>query len=122
MSPGLIGRCTQILFIKQARNSYKCTVMSPGLTGRCTQILFIKQARSSYKCTVMSPGLTGSSETCQRLITGILEGLLFENVLTYIDEMLIFSKSYSEHLQDRVNRLWDANLQDIESTAYGMPI
>ena len=70
--------------------------------------------RGSYKCTVMPPGLTGSPATLQRLITGVLEGLLFENVLTYIDEILIFGKSYSEHLQDIekvFNRLRDANLK-----------
>ena len=62
----------------------------------------------------MPPGLTGSPATFHRLITGVLGGLLLENVLTYIDEILIFSKSYSEHLQDIekiFNRLRDANLQ-----------
>ena len=70
--------------------------------------------RCSYKCTVMPPGLTGNPETFHHLITEvILRGLLLENVLTYIDEILIFSKSYSEHVQDIekvFNRLRDSHL------------
>ena len=62
----------------------------------------------------MLPGLIGRSATFQHLITGVLGGLLFENVLSYIVELLICSKSYSEHLHDIekvFNLLGDANLK-----------
>ena len=70
--------------------------------------------RDSYTYTVMSPELTESTTTFQRHIIRVLEGLLLENVLTYINEILIFSKYYTEHLQDIemvFKCLRDANLK-----------
>ena len=48
------------------------------------------------------------------LITGVLGGLLLENILAYIDAILLFSQYYFEYLQDMekvFNWLRDANLK-----------
>ena len=44
-------------------------------------------------------GLTGSPATFQHLIIRVLHGILWKYVLCYIDDVVIFSSTFEEHLQ-----------------------
>jgi hypothetical protein len=52
-----------------------------------------------YEFNVMPFGLTGAPGLFQRLMENVLKGLQFENCLIYLDDVVIFSSSFNEHLQ-----------------------
>jgi hypothetical protein len=52
-----------------------------------------------YEFNVMSFGLTGAQGLFQRLMDNALKGLQFEICLIYLDDVVIFSFSFNEHLQ-----------------------
>ena len=52
-----------------------------------------------YEFNVMSFGLTGAPGLFQRLMENVLKGLQFEICLIYLDDVVIFSSSFNEHLQ-----------------------
>ena len=54
----------------------------------------------SYEWLVMPFGLTNAPATFQGLMTEVLEGLIDKCCLCYLDDVLVFSRSYEEHLQD----------------------
>ena len=59
-------------------------------------------------------GLTNSGGSFQRLMGHILRGLVYRFALTYIDDIIIFSKSVDEnliHLEEVFRRLREANLK-----------
>jgi len=64
--------------------------------------------------TRMPMGLTNSPATMQRAMTKIMTGLLHKGVQVFVDDILIYSKTWEEHialLTDVVNRLRANNLQ-----------
>lgn len=52
-----------------------------------------------YQFKVMPMGLTNAPATCQRLMEMVLRGLPWKTCLVYLDDVLIYSRSFSEHLQ-----------------------
>ena len=44
-------------------------------------------------------GLTGAPATLQRLMNGVMSDFLFNFLLVYLDDLLIFSESFDDHLQ-----------------------
>lgn len=52
-----------------------------------------------YHFTVMPMGLTNAPATCQRLMEMVLRGLPWKTCLVYLDDVLIYSRSFAEHLQ-----------------------
>lgn len=52
-----------------------------------------------YHFKVMPMGLTNAPATCQRLMEMVLRGLPWKTCLVYLDDVLIYSHSFSEHLQ-----------------------
>lgn len=52
-----------------------------------------------YHFKVMPMGLTNAPATCQRLMEMVLRGLPWKTCLVYLDDVLIYSRSFSEHLQ-----------------------
>ena len=52
-----------------------------------------------YHFKVMPMGLTNAPATCQRLMEMVLRGLPWKTCLVYLDELLIYSRSFREHLQ-----------------------
>jgi len=50
-----------------------------------------------YHFKVMSVGITNAPATCQRLT--MLRGLPWKTCLVYLDDVLIYRRSFSEHLQ-----------------------
>lgn len=52
-----------------------------------------------YHFKVMPMGLTNAPATCQRLMEMVLRGLPWRTCLVYLDDVLIYSRSFSEHLQ-----------------------
>ena len=67
-----------------------------------------------YEYNVMSFGLTNAPPTFQRLMQRILHGLDWKICLVYIDDVIIFSKTFEEHLSRLAavfDRLREANLK-----------
>ena len=59
-------------------------------------------------------GLTNSPATCQRLVEVVLAGLTWEFCMVYIDDIVVFSRSSSDHisqLRQVFERLEKANLR-----------
>src|SRR6266498_4452064 len=52
-----------------------------------------------YEYNVMPFGLKGASATFQRFMTKILELYLYEFVMVYLDDIIIFSQTMDEHFQ-----------------------
>ncbi|XP_053212264.1 uncharacterized protein LOC128395805 [Panonychus citri] len=51
-----------------------------------------------FEFVVMPFGLTCAPATFQRLMDGVISGLKYNCVLVYIDDVIIFSKTFEEHL------------------------
>ena len=52
-----------------------------------------------FEYKVMPMGLTNACATFQRLMNTVLDGLIGECCLVYLDDIIIYSKSIDEHLQ-----------------------
>ena len=67
-----------------------------------------------FEFLVMPFGLTAAPATFQRLMDTVLKGLLWKNVMVYLDDIIIYSKSWRDHIQaldDVFRRLRAANLK-----------
>lgn len=67
-----------------------------------------------FEFNVLPFGLCNSADTFQRLMTHILGGLEWSLCLVYIDDLIIFSRTLDEHLEQLVRvfqRLRDANVR-----------
>ncbi len=66
-----------------------------------------------FECTVMPFGLTNAPATFQRLMDIVLAGLKWQCCLVYLDDIIIYSSTFEQHLQDLQKvfaALTDANL------------
>ena len=59
-----------------------------------------------FEYLVTGMGLTGAPATFQRLMAKMLGNLLYTNCLAYLDDVVIFSKTFDEHLED-VRQVFD---------------
>lgn len=67
-----------------------------------------------YEWKRMPFGLTNSPILFQTLMSNVLRGLNWKSVLVYVDDILIFSRSFDEHLTHLAqvfDRLKEANLK-----------
>ncbi len=67
-----------------------------------------------YQFKTMPFGLANAPATFQRLMDLVISGLKWKKVMVYLDDIVIFSKNFNEHLLDLeevFNRLRDANLK-----------
>ena len=67
-----------------------------------------------FEFIVVPFGLTAAPTTFQRLMDTVLKGVLWKNVLVYLDDIIIYSKSWRDHVQaldDVFRRLRAANLK-----------
>jgi len=78
-----------------------------------------------YQYNVMPFGLCNAPATFQRLMALVFSGMMGETCLAYLDEFIIFSKTFDEHLQklERVfERLQSSNLKlKAEKCAFCQP-
>ena len=59
-------------------------------------------------------GVKNGPPTCQRLMESVLRGLLWESCLIYVDDIIIFSNTFEQHLvhlREVFQRLKDANMK-----------
>ncbi|GJP58462.1 hypothetical protein CLOP_g25715 [Closterium sp. NIES-67] len=54
----------------------------------------------SYEYTVMPFGLTNAPSTFQLTMNGVFRDLLNKCVIVYLDDILIISKTWEQHLKD----------------------
>lgn len=67
-----------------------------------------------YEWKTMPFGLTNSPISFQTLMSNVLRGLNWKSVLVYVNDILIFSRSFDEHLQHLAqvfDRFKNANLK-----------
>jgi len=53
-----------------------------------------------YEYNVMPFGLTNAPATFQRLMDSVFAGLKWKSVLVYMDDVLVFSRDFKDHLKD----------------------
>ena len=66
-----------------------------------------------FQFNVMSFGLTNAPTTFQRYMDAVLAGLKWNTLLVYIDDILVFSPTFEDHVKDVenvFNRLLEANI------------
>ena len=82
---------------------------------------FTIPGRGQYQFKVSCFGSTGAPSSFSKLMDTVLRGL--KNVVSYIDDILVYSKGHSEHLRDLENcflRLKEHNLKiSIEKSIFG---
>ena len=61
--------------------------------------------KGHFEFNVMPFGLTNAPATFQRLMECVLAGLTGEQCLIYIDDIIVFSSTFQEHL-DRLERVF----------------
>ena len=66
------------------------------LTSRAKEISAFVMAEGLYLCNVLQFGMKNAPATFQRLMNGVTDGMSF--VVTYIDDVVVFSNSWEEHL------------------------
>lgn len=59
-----------------------------------------------YEFNVMSFGLTNAPATFQRSLNSVLKGLTFKQCLVYLDDIIVYSSNFTEHLQ-RLNNIFE---------------
>lgn len=73
-----------------------------------------------FKFNVMTFGLTEAPSLFQRLMENVLKRLQFEICLTYLDDVVIFSSTFEEHLERLrcvFDRFWGMDLSLNEASA-----
>ena len=69
-----------------------------------------------YEFDVMPFGLTNAPSTFQRLMEAVLAGLSWEECLIYLDDIIVFSSSFKEHML-RLERVdWEIECSRFEDT------
>ncbi len=71
-------------------------------------------ARGQFRFKVLPFGLCNASSTFQRIMDQILRGLLHKNCLVYLDDIIIYSETFEDHLvhlRQVFERLRKANLK-----------
>ena len=73
-----------------------------------------------WQFTVMAFGLCNAPATFERLMEKVLRGLSYNICLVYLDDIIVHSKTFSDHLhnlQQVFDRLVDANLNSVLQSA-----
>ena len=69
--------------------------------------------RGKYEFNVTPYGLTNAGASYQRMIDMCLSGLKFDRILAYMDDVVIFSRTFAEHMVELdaiFDKLLDANI------------
>ena len=69
---------------------------------------------SPYEFTKMPMGLKSAPMTFQRVMELALQGLQWQSCLIYLDDVVIFSKTFDEHIERLstvLDRIWTAGLK-----------
>ena len=64
-----------------------------------------------FEYTRMPMGLSSAPATFQRLIQSTMSDFLFQFLLVYLDDLLVYSKTFDEHLDRLLQRIIDASLK-----------
>ena len=81
------------------------------LSRRAKEVSVFVTPQGLFQCRVMPFGMRNAPATFQRLMTDVIAGL--DNVVVYIDDILVFSNTWSDHLaymRDLFDRLTKAGL------------
>ncbi|CAI5474821.1 unnamed protein product [Closterium sp. Yama58-4] len=74
-------------------------------TDDCPKTAF-RTRYGSYEYTVMPLGLTNAPSTFQLTMNGVFRDMLDKKVIVYLDDILVYSKTREQHLQDLEEVFW----------------
>ena len=57
----------------------------------------------NYQYCRMVMGLNNSAQTWQRLLTKVLSEMLFKSAIVYLDDILILSHNFNDHINHLIN-------------------
>ena len=84
------------------------------LTGKTSEMCAFSTRKGHFQYTKLPMGLCGSGMTFQKMVTLLLSGMLHSEVLAYLDDCILFSKTSQQHmsiLEEVLRRFGEANLK-----------
>ena len=84
------------------------------LTGKTSEMCAFSTRKGHFQYTKLPMGLRGSGMTFQKMVTLLLSGMLHSEVLAYLDDCILFSKTIQQHigiLEEVLRRFGEANLK-----------
>ena len=84
------------------------------LEGKTSEMCAFSTRKGHFQYTKLPMGLRGSGMTFQKMVTLLLSGMLHSEVLAYLDDCVLFSKTIMQHmeiLEEVLRRFGDANLK-----------
>lgn len=62
--------------------------------------------RALYQFNVMTMGLVNAPPTFQHLMQLVLQGLSWKTCLVYLDDIIVYSDNFSDHLEQDAHQLF----------------
>ena len=84
------------------------------LEGKTSEMCAFSTRKGHYQYEKLPMGLRGSGMTFQRMVTLIFSGMLHTEILAYLDDCILFSKTICKHmeiLEEVLKRFGEANLK-----------
>lgn len=84
------------------------------LEKKASEMCAFSTRKGHFQYTKLPMGLRGSGMTFQKMVTLLLSGMLHTEVLAYLDDCIMFSKTVQQHmgiLEEVLRRFGDANLK-----------
>ena len=84
------------------------------LEGKTSEMCAFSTRKGHYQYAKLPMGLRGSGMTFQKMVTLLFSGMLHTEILAYLDDCILFSKTVSKHmsiLEEVLKRFGDANLK-----------
>ena len=84
------------------------------LEGKTSEMCAFSTRKGHFQYAKLPMGLRGSGMTFQKMVTLLFSGMLHTEILAYLDDCILFSKTITKHmeiLEEVLKRFGDANLK-----------